>query len=476
MVAFFFYLQVNALISFVNIIEATLLAFFSKTANKPIVVAYSGGVDSQVLLAALYQLKQQKKLTNTIAVCHVNHGLSKHASSWQEFAAKQCQQFSFPLITHQLSLKKQPQQSLEAMARDARYQCLVESSKEPALIVTGHHLDDQAETFFLSLKRGAGLKGLSAMSEQIQLAQHTLVRPLLAVSRAEIVHYAQQQNLTWIEDESNHDQVFDRNFLRHTVMPKLSARWPSFNDTLSRSVGHCQDAQSLLDELAEEDLVKVSITNKVLSIAELLNLSTLRFNNVIRYFLAKHDKLMPSSAQLQQIEQQMRASNDKNPAIKINDYSFRRYQQQLHLTDNFVEIKQWQHQVLLTKATDNITLPDNLGQLHITLLANNTELVTPQVTDEALMTNISIQAPKEGQQVSIRFSHNNPTCLPDYRNKSRALKKILQEAKIPTWQRQRIPFLYYDETLVAALGLFICKSHLPQQDSSKLQLIWLDNK
>ena len=459
-----------------NTIETALLTFFSQRANQAIIVAYSGGVDSQVLLAALSKLKQQEKLSQNVKVCHVNHGLSANAPSWQDFATEQCQQFSLPLTIHQLALKKLPQQSLEAIARDARYQCLIESSAEPAFIVTGHHLNDQAETFLLALKRGAGLKGLSAMSAQTQLAQHTLVRPLLDISREDIVTYAEQHELAWIEDESNQDQAFDRNFLRHTIIPELTARWPSFNNTLSRSVSHCQDAQTLIDELAHEDFIKANINEKVLSIPALLNLSALRFNNVIRYFLAKHDKLMPSSAQLQQIEQQMRASNDKNPAIKINDYSFRRYQQQLHLTDNFVEIKQWQHQVQLTKATDNITLPDNLGQLHITLLANNTELVTPQVTDEALMTNIRIQAPKEGQQVSIRFSHNNPTCLPDYRNKSRALKKILQEAKIPTWQRQRIPFLYYDETLVAALGLFVCKSHLPQQDSSKLQLIWLDNK
>ena len=455
-----------------NIIETRLLTFFSKLANQTIIVAYSGGVDSQVLLAALSKLKQQKKLSNTIKVCHVNHGLSANAKNWQDFATQQCRQFSLPLTIHQLALKKLPQQSLEATARDARYLCLVESSPEPAFIVTGHHLNDQAETFLLALKRGAGLKGLSAMSAQTQLAQHTLLRPLLNISREDIVDYAEQHALSWIEDESNQDQVFDRNFLRHTVIPELTARWPSFNNTLSRSVSHCQDAQLLLNEVAEEDFSKVILAEKVLSIPALLNLTALRFNNVIRYFLAIHDKLMPSSAQLAQISQQISAENDKNPCVKINDYCLRRYQQQLYLTEDFANISAWQQQVVIAPEGTHIELPDGLGRIQFDVIDSANDMVS----NEFGRKEVGIIAPKAGQIVTIRFSHNNPKCLPHFRDKSRALKKVLQEAKIPTWQRQRIPFIYYDETLVAALGLFVCKSHLPQQDSSKLKLVWLENK
>lgn len=458
-----------------NIIESALLAFFSKTANANIVVAYSGGVDSQVLLAALSNLKQQKKLNNSIKVCHVNHGLSANAQLWQDFATQQCQQFSLPLSIHQLALQKQPQKSLEAIARDARYQCLIASSKEPALIVTGHHLDDQAETFLLALKRGAGLKGLSAMASSTKLAQHTLVRPLLDISRAEIIQYAQQQNLTWIEDESNQDQIFDRNFLRHTVLPEFTARWPSFNTTLSRSVKHCQDAQTLLDEIAEEDYLNVCFSDKVLAIESLLNLSTQRFNNVLRYFLAKHDKLMPSSAQLSQVAQQLSAQEGKNPAVKIDNYYLRRYQQNLYLTDDFADVSNWRIQLELTN-NELIELPDNIGNIQ-TLFIESIEQAGIDIEGQHLAGDhqvIGIDAPQPGQVVSIRFSHDNPKCLPHYRDKSRALKKVLQEAKIPTWQRQRIPLVYYGETLVAALGLFVCKSHLPQQGSNKLQLIWLD--
>jgi tRNA(Ile)-lysidine synthase len=459
-----------------NNIESALLAFFSNTNDKTIIIAYSGGVDSQVLLAALSTLKQQQRLTNPILVCHVNHGLSANASSWQQFATEQCQQFLLPITIHQLALKKLPQQSLEAIARDARYQCLVAASVDPAFIVTGHHLNDQTETFLLALKRGAGLKGLSSMAQQSSLAQHSLVRPLLTISRADIVAYAQHQKLDWIEDESNEDQAFDRNFIRHTIVPELAHRWPSFNKTLSRSVGHCQDAQLLLNEIAEEDFNKVSFASKILSIPALLSLSALRFNNVIRFFLAKHDKLMPSSAQLMQITQQLHANSDKNPCVKISGYCLRRYQKQLYLTDDFADISDWNKQMVMASDCNNIKLPDNLGHIQFNVVDGTNDVANSDLDINDTDHVMEIIAPKAGQKVSIRFSHENPKCLPHFRDKSRALKKVLQEAKIPTWQRQRIPFIYYDETLVAALGLFICQSYVPQSIESKLKLVWLADK
>jgi tRNA(Ile)-lysidine synthase len=454
-----------------NNIESTLLAFFDNNNDKTIVVAYSGGVDSQVLLAALSKLKQQQQLKNPILVCHVNHGLSTNAAAWQQFASEQCQQFSLPLTIHQLALKKLPQQSLEAIARDARYQCLIKASEDSAFIVTGHHLNDQTETFLLALKRGSGLKGLSAMAQHSTLAQHSLVRPLLGISRDDIVAYAQHKNLDWIEDESNQDQTFDRNFIRHTVVPELTQRWPSFNKTLNRSVGHCQDAQLLLNEVAEEDFSKVMFADKVLSVPALLSLSALRFNNVMRFFLTRHDKLMPSSAQLMQITQQLHADSDKNPSVKIADYCLRRYQQQLYLTDNFADITEWSKQVLITSDGNNIELPDNLGSIQLDVFETVRNIATTENHRD-----VEIIAPKAEQIVSIRFNHDNPRCLPHFRDKSRALKKVLQEAKIPTWQRQRIPFIYYDETLVAALGLFVCKSYVPEPIDSKLKLVWLEPK
>ncbi len=452
--------------------------------EKTLVIAYSGGVDSQVLLAALAKLKRERQLTNPMLVCHVNHGLSADAVAWQTFARQQAEYFSLPFITHTLSLKKQPQQSLEAIARDARYQLLAKASAEPAIIVTGHHLNDQAETFLLALKRGAGLKGLSAMPSNLTLAQHLLTRPLLAISRTEIEAYANQRQLPWIDDESNQDHTFDRNFLRHAVLPELEKRWPSFCQTLSRSVGHCQDAQALLDEVAQADLEQVMIAEQVLSVPALLLLSKLRFNNVVRHFLARYEKLMPSSAQLEQISKQFSAANDKNPTVKVGDYCLRRYGQQLHLTPSFRDISAWQKRLSNAYQAETIILPDGLGTLGVSAESESTVNDRMGNVDKQLCKNshqrtvacIGLAMPEAKQVVSIRFNHDNPICQPHFRDKSRSLKKILQEAKIPTWQRQRIPFIYYDDTLVAALGLFVCKSHLVGSDEANLKLVWLEDK
>lgn len=457
-----------------SLIESRLLAFCQANPNENILVAYSGGVDSQVLLTVLAKLQQQHLISNKIAACHVNHGLSTNADAWQLFAQQQCKRADISLTVCELNLKKLAQESLEATARDARYQALIQCQSHPSIIVTGHHLDDQAETLLLALKRGAGLKGMSAMSAESTLAQHKLARPLLSVSRSDIISYANQQQLEWVEDESNQDEQFDRNFIRQSIMPLMTARWPSIASTLSRSAQHAQHAQELLDEIAQADLAKVKCTPISLSVPELLQLTEQRFYNVIRHFLSLHNKLMPSAAQLSQLLCQLSASEDKNPAIKVTDYYLRRYKSQLYLTPCFDDIHDW---FVNINEQSTIALPDDLGNITIEypLVGKDKNVsATEQINYFFSSTHVTLIAPSAGQKVSIRFHHQNPKCLPHYRDKPRALKKILQEANIPTWQRQRIPFVYYDDVLVAALGIFVCKNHLPYQDDALCKLVWRD--
>ncbi|WP_081153035.1 tRNA lysidine(34) synthetase TilS [Cognaticolwellia beringensis] len=451
-----------------NIIESALVQFFKSTPDKPIIIAYSGGVDSQVLLVALAKLKQQGQLPNPVVVCHVNHGLSPHADTWQVFAQQQCDSFDLPLLTQKLHLKKQAQQSLEAMARDARYQVLIKASTEPAIIVTGHHLNDQAETFLLALKRGAGVKGLSAMLVSSALAQHTLARPLLAVSRDDIVDYANQQKLSWIEDESNTDEHYDRNFLRHQILPTLNERWPSINKTIARSAEHCFEAQQLLDELAQDDLAECQLSTFKLSVPHLYKLSESRLKNLIRYFLSGHNFLMPTRQQLAQICQQLNADADKSPVIQLANCCFRRFRDGLYLTPIYQDITLWQQSVDLSCVPDksrlNVQLPEQLGVLSFSI---NSEQVTTKSHWQT-----AIKQPATNQLVSVRFSHDNPTCLPQYRQRSRALKKVLQELSIPPWQRKRLPFIYYDNELVAVVGHFVCQAFLADRPDLALIVSW----
>ena len=450
-----------------HLIELALYSAISKYPKTSLVIAYSGGVDSQVLLHALANLKHAKKFSNLITVCHVNHGLSENASRWQNFAEQACFKLNLPFVAHQVNVQPKVQQSLEALAREARYQALQSVYNEQSLIVTGHHRDDQAETFLLALKRGSGLKGLSAMSAETLQGKDIFIRPLLNVSRAEIVNYAKQQQLDWVEDESNCDTQFDRNFIRQEIMPLLCERWPSITQTINRSSSHCAEGQLLLNELAEQDLANCQLSEQALNVSELSKLSIARFNNLIRYFLAQHHYLMPSTKQLEQVYQQLFASEDKKPAIKVANNYLRRYKNSLYLTPSFVEVSDWQQRIDYidepsVKPLNTVELPDGLG--HITFSKSQYSEVT------SLAQRITL--PTKDQKITLRFCHNNPTCLPDYRNHSRSLKKILQELNIPPWQRKRIPFLYYDDLLVAVIGHFVCQQFTPNENDLNMSITW----
>lgn len=454
-------------------IESTLLDFFKSYPEKTILIAYSGGVDSQVLLHALSHLFKQKKLTNPISACHVNHGLSPNAEGWQLFAQQQCDVKNITINITKVDIQKKSQQSLEALAREARYNAIKHVITANTLVVTGHHNDDQAETFLLALKRGSGLKGLSAMKAVMPLAEGMLVRPLLNVSRIQIENYAKENKLEWIEDESNQDTRFDRNFIRHEVMPVLINRWPSLLTTINRSVEHCQEGDELLTELAKQDLQECDALNNKLNVEKLLLLSKARFNNVVRYFLSQHDCLMPAKAQLEQLYSQLNANEDKTPEVKVGDLWLRRYKGFLYLTPELNNVSLFSTQ-LDNSSNQLIELPDNIGTIQLHYVSWDYQNVTINKNKQI----INIIPPKAGQKITVSFNHNNPVCLPDYRQKSRSLKKVLQELDIPPWQRKRIPFIYFDNELVSALGYFICKPYMTNDCSvisegdQVLQITW----
>jgi tRNA(Ile)-lysidine synthase len=453
-------------------IENTLKSFFSNHSEQSLLIAYSGGIDSQVLLHCLAALKKQNVIKPHIRVCHVDHGLSKNAFKWQEFAKTQCLKFNLPLEIIAVNVQATAQKSLEALARDARYHALKAVAIEGDLIVTGHHSDDQAETFLLALKRGSGLKGLSAMQSTMAFGEQLLVRPLLNISRAEIEAYAKVHQLEWIEDESNKDETFDRNFLRHQILPKLNERWSSINKTIARSAEHCLEAQQLIDELAQQDLADCQHSPLKLTIPNLNKLSEPRLKNLLRYFLSLHNFLMPSRQQLLQICQQLNAEADKSPVIQLDNCCFRRFKGELYLTDIFQDVSLWQNSINTDCLTDenllNIPLPDGLGILNISMLSEI------EIDKEKNKSNWQafIKKPTSEQLATIRFSHDNPKCLPHYRQHSRPLKKVLQELAIPPWQRKRLPFLFYDNELVAVVGQFVCKTYIADNENSAFCLSW----
>lgn len=437
--------------------------------NKTLTVAYSGGVDSQVLLHAVAQLSKANLLAVTVNAIHINHGLSVNAANWSLFCQQQAEQLSIPFQAVAVVIDQQSPQSLEALARDARYKALQQTCVNHSVILTGHHVHDQVETFLLALKRGAGIQGLSAMQElrtlnNTQPEQHKLLaRPLLNVSREDIESYASMHDLQWIEDESNSDQRFDRNFIRAEVLPLLKQRWPAINQTIARSANHCEQAQNLLEQLAAVDLRQCQLSPDSLSITEMSSLPEDRINNLLRHFIKVNGGLMPSTQQLEQVYNAcFVASVDKNPHISLTDYSLRRFNNALFFTRNYADISQWQKSLALQKITnETIDLPDGLGQLQLQRITRLSDFKITKQDSNNFACVIAISA--DMQQLSIKFQHNNPKCWPDYRAQRRPLKKVLQEQGVATWLRNRLPFIFVENDLAAVLPLFVCREFVAKE-------------
>lgn len=208
--------------------------------SRQILVAFSGGLDSTVLLHQLVQWRTENPGVALRAI-HVHHGLSANADAWVTHCENVCQQWQVPLVVERVQLAQEGL-GIEAQARQARYQAFARTLLPGEVLVTAQHLDDQCETFLLALKRGSGPAGLSAMAEVSEFAGTRLIRPLLARTRGELVQWARQYDLRWIEDESNQDDSYDRNFLRLRVVPLLQQRWPHFAEATARSAALCANS------------------------------------------------------------------------------------------------------------------------------------------------------------------------------------------------------------------------------------------
>ncbi len=306
--------------------ENFLLTLKETKATK-ILVAFSGGLDSRVLLELV-----AKQLSNfSIQVLHVNHNLQKNANDWQHTCAAICQALNLSFQAILVEVDQSSGQSLEAAARAARYTALEKWVDSKTVLLTAHHQEDQAETVLLQLLRGAGPKGLSAMPffKRFSLGWHA--RPFLMMSKKILQNYAHSENLQFIEDPSNACQDFDRNYLRHSVMPLLKSRWSASTKAITRAALHCAQEIHLLDEFAAVDLASVLILD-ALDLQKLQQFSMARQANVLRYWLQQLQIPLPSTKKIQEILQVMQTAKlDKNPCIKWSCYEARRYRQRLYV-------------------------------------------------------------------------------------------------------------------------------------------------
>ncbi|WP_051241290.1 tRNA lysidine(34) synthetase TilS [Vibrio litoralis] len=427
-----------------------------------LVLALSGGLDSRVLLHLLARFKCDYPQYDYLTV-HVHHGLSENADHWLQQCQYWSQQADIAFVAEKVQLELGNRISLEQAARTARYQALSQHLNSSSLLLTAHHQSDQLETFLLALKRGSGPKGLSAMAIDGKFESARLLRPMLDASRADMLSYANEHQLDWIEDESNLDTRFDRNFIRHQVSPILRQRWPNIEKTVARSAALCAQQESLLNELLYERYKQMCSEGGALSVSLLKEQSEAARGAILRLWLQEQGFLMPSAKQLTQIWQDVGlAQGDAAPVFRYGNTHIGRHQQQLWV---FSAMQDLSAEVLDWDIKQPLTLPDGLGRLE--LKARN-ELESFDATSLAASSIQTLSLPIGYNQIKVTFSATGIHAHPQDRQHGRSLKKLLQEYQIPTWQRQRIPFLVDDSELIAAAGLFVGKPY----SGADYQLIW----
>lgn len=418
-------------------------------AETALVVAFSGGLDSTVLLHQLVRWQQAHPQMRLRAL-HVHHGLSSNADSWAAHCVALCEEWQIRCEVLRVQVDARAQ-GVEGAARAARYQALAAAMQQDEILLTAQHLDDQCETLLLALKRGSGPAGLAAMPERLERHGRVLLRPLLDQTRQQLEAYAQQHQLRWIEDESNRDTRYDRNFLRQRLLPELQARWPHFAEACARSAALCGEQEQLLDELLAEQLAGLVQLDGSLCFPPLLQMSDARAGALLRRWIARQGAPMPSRAALTRLRQEVMLSrDDAQPRLQFGQAEVRRYRDRLYWLPLHASLRE---QLLCwNDRREPLRLPQQLGRL---------------VADDQQS---QLRQPARDEQISVRFHAQGYVHLVG-RAGGREMKKLWQELAIPPWQRERIPLIYYNQTLVCAPGLFVTRQGAAV-DENGWQALW----
>lgn len=420
---------------------------------KRFIVAYSGGLDSHCLLHLLASCREQ--LAAGIEAVHVHHGLQQDADHWVDHCQQVCRQLGIPLTVLYIEARAAKGESPEAAARKARYAAIQNVMREGDVLLTAQHRDDQAETLLLQLFRGCGSRGQAAMPRQRVFSRGQHWRPLLDVGRHELQLYAKQQQLDWVEDPSNQDTGFDRNYLRHEVMPVLQRRWPAISATLGRVASQQAENEGLLEALAVQDMQGLLGKDYSLSLTGLSSLDEARQRNVIRLWLRNQGLALPSQRKLFQIQRDMLcAGDDRNPHLEWVGVELRRYRTRLYAMRPLQPVDEsWHREWDLQEQVD---------------LPWSGQLLSRCTVGEGLRADLR----ESGNIVQLRLRHGGEYCRPVGRGQRHSLKNLFQEAGIPPWQRQRTPLLFVGEDLAAIPGLCVCEPFAAPKEGKGLIIDW----
>lgn len=405
-------------------------------------------MDSVVLLHLLHAVVHRFEWQ--LSAIHIHHGISPNAGAWANFCSELCVQYGIPLhIEHVDIASLRAEHGIEAAARKLRQAAF---AKQPCdFVALAHHADDQVETMLLQLLRGAGGKGAAAMPLLKSATPHmpATLRPLLNIPRKTLLEYAQQHALQWVEDESNTDDSYPRNFLRHRLLPLLEERFPSYRDTLTRSVQHFAEAGELLDDLARLDAhdpsplplgkgVRSEGHDATLDASRLQSLSCSRAKNLLRWFLRQRGAPMPDHRRLEEMLHQLcSARSDAQICVKWQDWEAHRYQGRVYA------------QRALGGFDRNLVLPwEGESALHWPALERN--IFCQRTQGQGISLEKLQHAP-----VTLRLRSGGEALRPHPKSATRSLKNLLQEHHIPPWQRERLPLLYCGDELVCVMGVAV---------------------
>lgn len=435
-------------------LQAVLADLHPEGASGDLCVAFSGGIDSTVLLAALAELKAGGHPGQLRAV-HINHQLHPDASLWERRSLERAAVLGVPAKAERVDVTGAAASGVESAARTARYAALRRILLPGEILLTAHHADDQLETLLLALMRGSGIRGLAGMPRSVEWGGGWHQRPLLDFTRSDLAAWGQALGLAWSEDPSNTQDRYSRSYLRQAVTPLLAQRWPAAAHVATRAAGHLAEASSLLDELALLDLKAARLAD-CLKVDSLAGLGTARRRNLLRYWLRDRGLSLPSTAKLRALEHDVLAARpDARVCVTWEGAEVRRHRNLLYAFEPLPPVVA--QTGLAWDWRQPLVLPAAAGELRM-VTASRGGLAPSRLPGVLHM--------------ATRTGGERLTLTPASASPARPLKKLLQEARVLPWWRDRLPLLMSDDQLVAVADLWIAQAFAAEDDEPGLRIEW----
>ncbi len=389
------------------------------------VVAFSGGLDSSLLL----ELCARLELPQPLVAVHIDHQLQAASADWAAHCRQHCQRLGVPLTCLQVI----PDSASEASARSARYAAFEKFLEPGDCLLLAQHADDQAETLLLRLLRGSGVAGLAAMPVRRALGRARLLRPLLDQSREQLERVAAELEVVSVQDPTNAQDHYDRNWLRLHILPRLKQHWPALLQRCRDTASVMRDADEMLKERALDDLALCRLPSGGLSVTHIRDLSAARQRNLMHFWIARQTGQRLSRQRLQNLLYSLLSPRaDAEPVERFGEQQLRRYRDGLYLLPD--------------------PLPESVAECAPVIAGQPLALPCGELTWQR-----SEQGFPDGMTLTLGYRQGGERLRPLGRGGSVRLKQLLQESGVPPWLRPLQPILWSDDQLLAVPGICLCE-------------------